>query len=82
MPYTRSKYTKEMNQKWSVEAMITLSDSRREMSVDEIQKVSPLLSGLTPQKLSRILNELWEKGFILKYKGTDGRMRYRAVGTE
>lgn len=80
MAYSRSKYTPEMNQRWSVDAMITLGEQARDMTCEEIQQASIELGALTPQKMSRILNELCERGFVMKAKGRNGRMRYKAVG--
>ena len=81
MPYSRSKYSPEMNQKWMVEAMVILADEARDMTCEEIQKASISFSGVTPQKMSRILNELCERGLVMKGKARSGRMKYKAMGT-
>lgn len=80
MSYTKSKYTTEQNQRWSVAAMIVLSNSQEAISCDEIRRSDLELVEVTPQKMARILNELVEAGFVMKTKGKDGRMRYKSVG--
>ena len=36
---------------------------------------------MTPQKMARILNELVDKGLVMKSKGKSGLMHYKAMGT-
>ena len=57
MPYTRSKYSKELTQRWTVKAMIVLAEAQRDMTSKEIQQGDLELTGVTPQKMARILNE-------------------------
>lgn len=76
----KSKYSTEQTQAWSVAAMVVLSDSKRAMTCDEIRQSDLSLIEVTPQKMSRILTELCEGGFVMKTKGKNGRMVYKSVG--
>lgn len=76
MGYRRSKYSEETNQRLAVMALIALKEGTRPMTRDEVSAASPALAGVTPQKVSMVLNELCEKGVARKGKGKDGRMRY------
>ena len=78
--YRKSKYSAEDTQRWTVEAMVTLSEEKRAMTCAEIQSSNLQLVGLTPQKLSRCLSDLCERGLIVKTKGRDNLMRYKSVG--
>lgn len=78
--YKKSKYSTEQTQRWSVAAMCVLADSKEALRCDEICSADITLTEVTPQKMSRILNELVEGGFVRKTKGKDGRMRYKSVG--
>ena len=80
MAYTKSKYTKQQNQNWTVAAMIVLSDAQEAMTCDQIRQSDLELVGVTPQKMARILSGLVERGLVVKTKGKDGRMRYKSVG--
>lgn len=81
MSYSRSKYSKELTQHWTTKAMIILAEAQRNMTCKEIQQEDLELTRVTPQKMSRILNELVEKGLVMKSKGKSGLMHYKAVGT-
>ena len=80
MAYTKSKYTEQQNQSWTVAAMIVLSEAQEAMTCAQIRQSDLELVGVTPQKMSRILSGLVERGLIVKTKGKDGRMRYKSVG--
>lgn len=81
MLYTRPKYSKELTQRWTVKAMIVLAEAQRDMTSKEIQQGDLDLVGITPQKMARILNELVDKGLVMKSKGKSGLMHYKAMGT-
>ena len=57
MPYTRSKYSKELTQRWTTKAMIVLAEAQRDMTSKEIQQGDLELTGVTHQKMTRVLNE-------------------------
>ena len=80
MAYMKPKYTEQQNQSWAVAAMIVLSEAQEAMTCDQIRQSDLELVEVTPQKMSRILGELIERGLIVKTKGKDGRMRYKSVG--
>ena len=80
MAYTKSKYTEQQNQSWTVAAMIVLSEAQEAMTCDQIRQSDLELVGVTPQKMARILSGLVERGLVVKTKGKDGRMRYKSVG--
>ena len=75
MAYTKSKYTEQQNQSWTVAAMIVLSEAQEAMTCDQIRQLDLELVGVTPQKMARILSGLVERGLVVKTKGKDGRMR-------
>lgn len=81
MPNTRSKYTPELTQRWTTKAMIVLAEAQRDMTCKEIQQGDLDLVGITPQKMARMLNELVDKGLVMKSKGKSGLMHYKAMGT-
>ena len=60
--------------------MIVLSDAQAAMTCDQIRQSDLELVGVTPQKMTRILSGLVERGLVVKTKGKDGRMRYKSVG--
>lgn len=80
MAWTKSKYKAEDTQRWTMEAFFTLGREKRDMTCAEIQSANIQLVGLTPQKLSRCLSELVERGLVAKTKGRDGLMHYKSVG--
>lgn len=80
MSYTRSKYSKELTQRWTAKAMIVLAEAQRDMTSKEIQQGDLDLVDVTPQKMARILNELVDKGLVVKSKGKSGLMHYKAMG--
>ena len=48
-----SKYSVEDTQKWTIEAMLTLSEEKRAMTCDELRTTKIQLVSVTPQKLAR-----------------------------
>lgn len=80
MPYTKSKYSTVQTQHWTVAAMVILSESKESMTCEQIRQSDLELINVTPQKMSRILSDLVDRGLVLKSKGKDGRMRYKSVG--
>lgn len=81
MPNTRPKYSPELTQRWTTKAMVVLAEAQRDMTCKEIQQGDLDLVGITPQKMARILNELVDKGLVMKSKGRSGLMHYKAMGT-
>lgn len=79
MGWTKSKYKVEDTQRWTLEALTTLEEEKRDMTCAEIQRANYCLVELTPQKLSRCLGELVERGLVAKTKGKDGLMHYKSV---
>ena len=77
--YHRTKYSVEDTQRWTVEALVTLGEEGRAMTCAEIKACNILLADVTPQKMARCLNDLCERGLILKTKGKDNRMLYKSV---
>ena len=78
--YKKSKYKTEDTQRWTVEALVTLEEEKRAMTCNEIKSSSLELVELTPQKLARCLNDLCERGLVMKTKGKDNLMHYKSVG--
>ncbi len=77
--YKKSKYTPAQNQEWMMVAYNVLCESSESMTNEEIRHTDLSLTYVTQQKMSRLLNQLVEDGYILKSKGRDGRTRYKAV---
>ena len=79
MPGRKSQFSPELNAQIKTNLMMTLEDATEAdiPTTDWIQRNSIFLSGFTPQKLSRSLNELWEMGLVKKGKNRAGRMVYR-----
>lgn len=78
--YKKSKYKTEDTQRWTVEALVTLEKEKRAMTCSEIKSSNLELVELTPQKLARCLNDLCERGLVMKTKGKDNLMHYKSVG--
>lgn len=79
MAWTKSKYKVEDTQRWTMEAFFTLGEEKKDMTCAEIQRANIQLIPVTSQKLSRCLNELVERGLVVKIKGRDGLMHYKSV---
>lgn len=79
MPGRKSQFSTETNAMIKTNLIMTLEEATEadQPTTDWIQRNSILLSGFTPQKLSRSLNELWEMGLVKKGKNRAGRMVYR-----
>lgn len=76
-----SKYSVEQTQSISVAAFGVLAEAQRALTIPEIQGRDLSLTGQTPQKLSRVLNELVEAGFVIKgFDKEQGRVNYKIVG--
>ena len=79
MPGRKSQYSTELNAQIKTNLIMTLQDATEAdlPTTDWLQRNNIILSGITPQKLSRSLNELWEMGLVKKGKNRAGRMVYR-----
>lgn len=79
MPGKTSKFSQTTNAEIKTNLLMTLEDATEadQPTTDWLQRNSIILSGFTPQKLSRSLNELWEMGLVVKGKNRAGRMVYR-----
>ena len=79
MPYKKSKYSKELTQSITMEAMGVLAESPTALTISEICVHNPLLVGQTNQKMARCLNDLVEMGLVEKTRSRTGRMLYMAI---
>lgn len=79
--YKKSKYTVEQSQEIMMRAFGALCDSDKPMTIDEIQQADLFLVSTTTQKMARVLNELVEKGVIVKTKSKarGNRMVYMSI---
>lgn len=76
-----SKYSVEQTQSISVAVFGVLAEAQRALTIPEIQGRDLSLVNQTSQKLSRVLNELVEAGFISKgFDKERGRVNYKIVG--
>lgn len=80
MPGKSSRFTAAQNAQLEVAALGVLVNSERALTVEEIQHCDMTLTGYTPQKMSRVLNTLVDKGFVCKTKSKEkNRMVYLAA---
>jgi predicted transcriptional regulator len=79
--FKKAKYTVEQSQEIMMRAFGALCDSSVPMTIDEIQQADLFLVSTTAQKMSRVLNELVEKGVVAKTKSKakGGRMVYMSI---
>lgn len=79
--FKKPKYTIEQSQEIMMRAFGALCDSTEPMTIEEIQQADLFLVGTTAQKMARVLNELIEKGVIVKTKSKakGGRMIYMSI---
>lgn len=79
--FKKPKYTVEQSQEIMMRAFGALCDSQNPMTIDEIQQADLFLISTTAQKMARVLNELVEKGVIVKTKSKTkgGRMVYMSI---
>ncbi len=81
MPGRRtSKYRPQQTALWEGEVMIILAESQEALDIDEIKSRSINLTGVTPQKMARILGHLIEMGNVVKAKSkSKNRMVYKSL---
>ena len=81
MPGIRSsKYSTTQTQSMTMNALGVLLDSQIPLTISEICAADMNLAGQTSQKMSRVLNDLVERGFVKKTKSkSKGKMIYMAV---
>lgn len=78
--FVKSKYSKDFNSELRVRALGVLAESPNALTIPEICSEDLTLTGQTPQKMARVLNELVEAGFVKKTNSkSKGRMVYAAV---
>lgn len=79
--FKKTKYTATQTQEITMRAFGALCDSATPMTIDEIQQADLFLVNTTPQKMARVLNELVEKGVVVKTKSKSkgGRMVYMSI---
>ena len=79
--FKKTKYTAEQSQEIMMRAFGALCDSQNPMTIDEIQQTDLFLISTTAQKMARVLNDLVEKGVIVKTKSKakGGRMVYMSI---
>lgn len=71
-----SKYTAQFNSELRTNIFAVLVESRRSMTRDEIQRSAVSLAEVSPQKITSMLTQMYNQGFINKAKGTNGKMMY------
>lgn len=78
--YKTSKYSTTQTQAITVAALGVLADSPVPLTIPEICAADLTLTYQTTQKMSRVLNELVEAGFVKKTKSkSKGKMIYAAT---
>ena len=53
-------------------AMVKLAEATDALTLDEIIRGEPLLTGVTTQKLARVMMKFVDMGFVVKSKRRDG----------
>ncbi len=75
-----SRFTKDQNALLQGEVMIMLAESEEALTIEQIQQKSILLTGLSSQKMARILSRLIEMGNVTKAKSkSQGKMVYKSL---
>lgn len=75
------KYSAKQTAIWRGEMLCKLSQSEEAMSIQQLQKGSFYLNGVTSQKLARILAECVDMGLVVRAKSkASGLMMYKSVG--
>ena len=79
--FKKPKYSVEQTQEIMTRAFSALCDSETPMTIEEIQQADLFLVSITTQKMARVLNELVEKGVVVKTKAKlkGGRMVYMSI---
>lgn len=78
--YKKPKYSIELTQEITMRAFAALSESNTPLTIDEIKQADLFLINITDQKISRVLSELCEKGFIKKTKSkSKNKMIYMSI---
>lgn len=80
MPYTPKKYTPAQDGQYKMEVLAILAEKDNGITISDIQSESIVLTGVSSQKIARILNSLVEMDLVAKAKSrATGRMKYMAV---
>lgn len=79
MIYRKSKYSKDQTAIWQGETAVILAQSAEAMTIDEIKNNSIQLTGVSTQKMARILGHLIEMGMVTKAKSKSGKMVYKSL---
>ena len=75
-----SRFTKDQNALLQGEVMIILAESEEALTIEQIQQKSILLTGLSSQKMARILSRLIEMGNVTKAKSrSQAKMVYKSL---
>ena len=75
--YKKSKYTPAQTQEITMHTLDVLANSDKPMTIQQICESDIFLINQTTQKMSRVLNELYEHNVIFKTKDrASGRMVY------
>ena len=77
--YKKSKYSAQQDAIIEGCAMVKLAESTEAVTLDDIIRGEPLLTGVSTQKLARVMTKFVDMGFIVKTKRRDGRMVYKTV---
>lgn len=79
MPGRKTGTSKAQNQMYEFETLSVLSESPNALTISDICARSMTLTGLTPQKMARILSQLVNMGLVRKTQSkSKGRMVYIA----
>ena len=79
MYHSKSKYSAQQDAIIEGCAMVKLAEATDALTLDDIIKGEPLLTGVTTQKLARVMMKFVDMGFVVKSKRRDGKMVYKTV---
>ena len=72
--YKSNKYSAQKDAIIEGCAMVKLAEASDALTLDEIICGEPLLTGVSTQKLARVMMKFVDMGFVVKSKRRDGRM--------
>ena len=76
MSYKVSKYSKDFSNELAGRVAVVLFDATEPITINDIKNRDMVLSNITSQKITRILSNLIDTGFVVKGKNKTGHMTY------
>lgn len=77
--YNKSKYSAQMDAVIEGCALVKLAEATDAITLEDIIRGEPLLTGVSTQKLARTMMKFVDMGVVVKSKRRDGKMVYKTV---